>query len=420
MSETFRIQEWVQSAAVESIDREKGIIRGVKLLGEASVNPPPHDNLYPRETRAKAIALMEGRRVCIDHPATGQAGQTRPYEEGMGLVKNVREKGDGLYGDWHFPPKHRLAEQAFWDAENAPHNLGFSINGDGVKRRENGRALVEEITVLDSVDLVSRPATTNGIFEARHPMTTKKKVSALIESLKASRPGYARGLKEMAEAGLMSPDQEMEEPAAKGPELAADEAADHGEAILNAAIAVLRDTALDTPTKITKIRKLLGIADEGGASEAAPGEEGTEFPGSGSNEIRGKNQDGQKRAMWAKDPDNPYSESRKGKGKGGNLLEAALLQIKARDLAADMGVPLNPILRKAIEACKTEAEVKGLLESAKAPANGPQLPRLYDGARSAGPGTQTTPVQESRQDSQQPQDPDKARESRVQHLRRGR
>lgn len=29
---------------------------------------------------------------------------------------------------------------------------------------------------------------------------------------------------------------------------------------------------------------------------------------SGSNEIRGKNQDAQIRAMWAKDPDNPYAD----------------------------------------------------------------------------------------------------------------
>ena len=72
---------------------------------------------------AKALPLYEGMRVNVDHV---DPGQRRSLRDRIGLVKNVTLKEDGLYGDFHFNPKHALAEQIAWDAENAPQNLGFS------------------------------------------------------------------------------------------------------------------------------------------------------------------------------------------------------------------------------------------------------------------------------------------------------
>ena len=37
-------------------------------------------------------------------------------------------RGEGLFADFHFNPKHALAEQLLWDAEHAPENVGFSHN----------------------------------------------------------------------------------------------------------------------------------------------------------------------------------------------------------------------------------------------------------------------------------------------------
>ena len=119
-SESDVLQEYADNRGVAlRVDREKGIIPGVKLLGTVSRK----GRVYPKEVMAKALPLYEGMRVNVDHV---DPGQRRSLRDRIGLVKNVTLKEDGLYGDFHFNPKHALAEQIAWDAENAPQNLGFS------------------------------------------------------------------------------------------------------------------------------------------------------------------------------------------------------------------------------------------------------------------------------------------------------
>jgi hypothetical protein len=75
----------------------------------------------------------------------------------------------GLRGDFHFNPKHALAEQLIWDAEHSPENVGFSHNVEARTSRRDGKVVVEEITRVQSVDLVADPATTRGLFEQHEP-----------------------------------------------------------------------------------------------------------------------------------------------------------------------------------------------------------------------------------------------------------
>ena len=53
-----------------------------------------------------------------------------------------------------------------WDAEHAPENVGFSHNVLARTARQGDGVVVEEITKVQSVDLVADPATTRGLFEA--------------------------------------------------------------------------------------------------------------------------------------------------------------------------------------------------------------------------------------------------------------
>ena len=62
-------------------------------------------------------------------------------------------------------PKHALAEQLIWDAEHNPRNVGFSHNVQARLTREADATVVEEITRVQSVDLVADPASTQGLFE---------------------------------------------------------------------------------------------------------------------------------------------------------------------------------------------------------------------------------------------------------------
>ena len=143
------------------IDRSAGIIRDVKILGLESRNR----RHYPESTLRAAIPLYENAKVNVNHPENHPSEQ-RKYQDRFGMIRNVRLKeGEGLFGDFYFNPKHPLAEQLLWDAENSPENVGFSHNVEAVVGTENGRAVVEKIETVRSVDLVADPATTVGLFE---------------------------------------------------------------------------------------------------------------------------------------------------------------------------------------------------------------------------------------------------------------
>lgn len=143
------------------LNRDAGILQGVKILGLESKN----GRVYRPAALERAIDLYEGARVNVNHvPHAPHA--PRGYEDRIGAVRNVHTRGDGLYGDFYFNPKHQLAEQLLWDAEHAPENVGFSHNVLARTSQHDGQTIVEEITRVQSVDLVADPATTRGLFEA--------------------------------------------------------------------------------------------------------------------------------------------------------------------------------------------------------------------------------------------------------------
>jgi hypothetical protein len=175
-SETIR--EFTDSRGIElAIDRETGVIAGVKLLGLTSTN----GRTYLKEAVARAIGLYENAKVNVDHAVGRQPDAPRSYSDRIGVIRNVRiEPGDGgLRGDLYANPKHQLFEQLAWDAANSPQSVGFSHNIQAMTRRERGgKIVVEEITRVQSVDLVADPATTRGLFEQDgdqiQPLTEKE------------------------------------------------------------------------------------------------------------------------------------------------------------------------------------------------------------------------------------------------------
>jgi len=157
------LQEYCDSRGVAvRVDRQAGVIRGVKLLGLESRNGRD----YLPEAVAQAAVLYEDAKVNVNHPKGHPAGP-RDYQDRIGSIRQVAfRQGEGLFGDFYFNPKHALAEQLVWDAENSPENVGFSHNVEARVVRRGDRAVVEAITRVQSVDLVADPATTRGLFES--------------------------------------------------------------------------------------------------------------------------------------------------------------------------------------------------------------------------------------------------------------
>jgi hypothetical protein len=134
----------------------------VKLLGLESRN----GRTYLPEALAQAARLYEDAKVNVNHPK-GNPNGPRDYQDRIGTIRGVAVRpGEGLFGDFHFNPKHGLAEQLMWDAEHAPENVGFSHNVEARVGRRGERVVVEAITRVQSVDLVADPATTRGLFES--------------------------------------------------------------------------------------------------------------------------------------------------------------------------------------------------------------------------------------------------------------
>jgi hypothetical protein len=191
---TVRLLEFTRAAGPRGliIDRARSVIRNCKFLGQAG------NSDYPRSTRERALARLEGARVYIDHPAPGHRGP-RSYRDQIGRARNLEERGDGIYGDFHFNPRHVCAEQMLWDAENSPDSVGFSINATGRGRDVGGRYVVEELLTCESIDLVCRPATTRGIHEAwggRPPAAPAGRLTLSQECERTWRRALALGLLE--------------------------------------------------------------------------------------------------------------------------------------------------------------------------------------------------------------------------------
>lgn len=143
------------------IDRDDGVLYGVKIIGCTSRN----GRRYPNETLLEAVSLYENSKVNLDHPQ-GDPRKPRSYQDRFGVIRNVKLRhDDGLYADFRFNPKHPVAEQLLWDACNAPDNVGFSHNVEAIVRRDGEETIVEKIVAVRSVDLVADPATTAGLFE---------------------------------------------------------------------------------------------------------------------------------------------------------------------------------------------------------------------------------------------------------------
>lgn len=151
--------------AALAVDRETGVIRGVKILGAESRN----GRLYPHETLVRARELYEGAKVNVNHPKGSPLGP-RDYQDRLGLIRNVTLVAEsGLFGDLHFNPRHGLAAQLEWDAQHAPENVGLSHNVLAKTSKREELTIVEAITRVVSVDLVADPASTHGLYEELSP-----------------------------------------------------------------------------------------------------------------------------------------------------------------------------------------------------------------------------------------------------------
>lgn len=333
-----------EGGTASRVDREAGVIHRVKVLGWSSQNGRTYD-----PAGVDPVAY-EGRVVNFNHH---KGGGDRDVRDRFGRLVGVEKAADGLYANLEYLRTHPFAEMVAEAAERMPNVFGLSHTARGRERRgaAGGPATIERVESVQSVDLVGDPATVAGLYESKggRRMAT---LNELRESLAKSRPGYARALSEMAEAGLMGADAAMADP---GP-APADAAADHGQAILDACKACIDDASLAPDEKVRKIKKLLAI-HKGEDAPAEPDEDDAAGDGGNSgyaaNESKAVKTEGKSKAA----DDAAEMKSR---------LRALEARDRLRSAADEAGLRLPKALLESVRPDITEAGAKALVAELKA------------------------------------------------------
>ena len=159
---TVELLEFVQ-AAPGMVDRDGGVIHNVKIIGSRSKN----NRIYPLPALRKAAGLYENRPVHVSHPNRSNADAERSFDDRIGWLSNVRLTGNSLFGDLHVLKSDPRSGKIFEAAERNPTLFGLSHNAEGKVTRKGDGLIVEEITRVRSVDVVTDPASTNSLFESQ-------------------------------------------------------------------------------------------------------------------------------------------------------------------------------------------------------------------------------------------------------------
>ncbi len=275
------------------VDSDQGIIYGAKIVGFESRNIGRTIGLdsktfgdaldktygYSKAGLQEAIPMYEGATVRIDHPLSelDESGKrvikqrSRPALSTNGVLRNVRMGEDGLYGDIHLFRNHPHTPFILEVAERAPDKIACSHNADGTPVLKNGRAIIEKINHVYSVDLVGdKPGTTNGLFEeffAREDHMPKRTIQQIIDGLPDGAIARTEllematemyGGKRVAEmdASPIMPSMAGGGASAQQTQSPAQQASD---ALRTVVMAIYDDPALDAGSKLQKIKEIFKL-----------------------------------------------------------------------------------------------------------------------------------------------------------------
>lgn len=163
-----------QSAKL-AVDRDAGVIRGLKIMGLVRKGPDGKPRrIYEETALAEAVATGKFEDVICNytphHESSKKVGvkDSRPVTETLGKFKNVKfVKGSGVFGDLHYLKTVKFTETLCEACERMPDLWGFSPVMDGETTLKGNVQHVMKIEVVKCVDLVRDPATTQSLAESQ-------------------------------------------------------------------------------------------------------------------------------------------------------------------------------------------------------------------------------------------------------------
>ena len=137
-------------------------IPDVLFLGNTSKK----NRRYPPAAQDDVIRLAsKGVRVMLDH---SEPGTRRSVRDLLGYAEDLRREPNGVKGTLCVFTANPMSSMVIHAAKHAPKTLGMSIDSRGSSHNEKGVIVVDSVDQLLSIDVVLRPATTEGLFEDTH------------------------------------------------------------------------------------------------------------------------------------------------------------------------------------------------------------------------------------------------------------
>jgi hypothetical protein len=162
------------------VDRESGVIRGVKLLGRNSRN----GRVYTEEAMRRGVELYRNVKVYLGHPRSAELEEDRKFQDWLGIVENPRYESDGIYGDIRLRKESVHYKEIIEAAESFGSFFGASHVAEGISRFEHDIEYIEELGRVRSVDLVCDPASVRGLFESMtFQRETQEEIDTLVEEV---------------------------------------------------------------------------------------------------------------------------------------------------------------------------------------------------------------------------------------------
>ena len=196
----------------EAKDGQPPIIRNVVLLGAESKN----NRLYTAECMRRAVSLYEGVQGYVNHASLAEKEQG--FRDVMSLAGQFtrpvfHESEMKIRADFEALPNDAAGAKFVNIARSMPNVAGLSHNAMATARSEGGKEIIESIDSVQSVDLVSCPATTNGMFEAEN--ANDKGATEMLDYTQVTKLGLMESRKDLAselvQEGKNSRDAEIKE-----------------------------------------------------------------------------------------------------------------------------------------------------------------------------------------------------------------
>lgn len=144
---------------------EKDTLTDVLFLGKTSRN----GRIYTEHAMQEALSLYDNIPVYINH-----SSKERQLNEHFGTTQNVRLTEKGIVGSIKALTTHPMFDTIKEAYDNKTNRIGMSHDAKGLGTMKDGIATINKITSVNSLDIVTKSATTQNLRESESPTVVEE------------------------------------------------------------------------------------------------------------------------------------------------------------------------------------------------------------------------------------------------------